>query len=178
MAEKKKNPIWRGYAYLAGFAAVMALIFYIYPSKAEPALAASWNSLAQFLLIFPAIILLIGIFAVMATPEMVVRNFGRKSGFVGSLKALFFGSLMSTGPFYLSFPIAKNLIDKGATVTAIIIFVSAWNGVGVIAEIIEFHFMGPLFMIIRFSLTTACIVIAGYAGGFIAKRFFKKGKII
>lgn len=179
MAKRKKTEksIWRGYAYLAAFAAIMAAVFCVYPDKALPALSASWQSLAQFLLIFPAIILLIGIFAVLTTPEMVVKNFGKDSGFAGSLKAMFFGSLMSTGPFYLSFPIAKNLVDKGATITAIIIFVSAWNGVGVIAEIIEFHFMGPAFMIIRFLLTVGCIIVAGYAGQFIVSRFFKNGKI-
>ncbi|MFA6594475.1 MAG: hypothetical protein WCT16_04460 [Candidatus Buchananbacteria bacterium] len=178
MAKKKENSIWQGYIYLLFFAAVMAAIFFIYPDKALPSLQVSWSSLSQFLIIFPAIILLIGIFAVLATPEMVMKNFGQGSGLPGALKALFFGSLMSTGPFYLSFPMAKTLVDKGATVTSIIIFVSAWNGVGVIAEIIEFHFLGPLFTIIRFSLTAIFIVIFGYAAQFITDRFFKKKALL
>lgn len=123
----------------------------------------------QFLLILPAIILLIGIFSVMVTQDMIEKNFGQGTGFAGNIKALFFGALMSTGPFYLSFPMAKNLLDKGAKITDVLIFVSAWNGVGVIAELVEFHFMGPKFMIIRCSLTALFIFAIGYVGGTLYK---------
>lgn len=132
-----------------------------------PSLKSSWDSLCQFLLILPAIILLIGIFSVVVTQEMIEKNFGKGTGFKGNIKALFFGSLMSTGPFYLSFPMAKKLIDKGAKISDVLIFVSAWNGVGVIAEIVEIHFMGPVFMVIRCGLTAILILGIGYVGEFL-----------
>ena len=110
----------------------------------------------------------------MVTSEMIERNFGKGTGFYGSLKALFFGSLMSTGPFYLSFPIAKNLLDKGAKISDVIIFVSAWNGIGVIAELVEFHFLGPLFMAIRFILTAVLILAMGFVSQLLYDRLFAK----
>lgn len=174
---KKESPL-QGYIYLAFFVAIMLIVFFLHPDKALPALSYSWQSFAQFLMIFPAVVLLIGIFAVIATPEMVTRNFGKGTGWHGSLKALFFGSVMSTGPFYLSFPLAKTLIDKGATATSIVIFVSAWNGIAVIGMIMEMHFMGPMFMFVRCSLTAIFIFIAGYAAQGIAKTIFKDGKLI
>jgi len=158
----KINP----YIYLAIFLGLSAVVFCFFPDKLAPALKSSSGSLAQFAMIFPAIILLIGIFSVAVTPKMIAKNFGKETNFYGSLKALALGALMSTGPFYMSFPMAKHLLDKGARISAVIIFVSAWNGVGVIAELVEFHFMGPAFMLTRFSLTAILILVSGYVAEF------------
>ncbi|MCL5969996.1 MAG: permease [Patescibacteria group bacterium] len=169
MSEQKSSIQWKSYIYLLLFAVILAVIFYFFPDKATPSLKASWDSLSQFLLILPAIILLIGIFSVVVDQKMIEKNFGEGTGFGGNLKALFFGSLMSTGPFYLSFPMAKNLLEKGAKISDVLIFVSAWNGVGVIAELVEFHFMGPVFMVIRCSLTAIFILVIGYVGKYLYK---------
>lgn len=161
---KQKN---KSLFFLVIFLLLTGILFYFFPEKLIPTLKSSWTSLSQFLMIFPAIILLMGIFSVAVTPEVIEKNFGKETGFIGALKALLFGSFMSTGPFYLSFPMAKNLIEKGAKVSDVIIFVSAWNGVGIIAEIVELHFMGVLFMSIRFSLNIILILVCGYVAQFI-----------
>lgn len=160
--------------YLLAFLFLSGILFMFYPDKLMPAIGASVSSLGQFALILPAIILLIGIFTVLVTPEMIEKNFGDKSGFVGNLKALFFGSLMSTGPFYLSFPMAKRLLDKGAKPSAVIIFVSAWNGIGIIAEIVEVHYMGVPFTLIRLILNIILIFLCGYAAEYIYSLVSKK----
>lgn len=154
-----KNKSW---FYLLIFGACLGIIFYFYPAKFQPSLALSVSSLLQFALILPAIILLMGIFTVLVTSEMIERNFGDKSGLRGNFKAMFFGALMSTGPFYLSFPMAKRLLDKGAKISAVIIFVSSWNGIGIIAEIVEFHYMGWAFMFTRLMLNATLIFLSGY----------------
>jgi len=151
----------KSYLYLLIFFSLLSVLFYFFPDKFMPSLKTSLDSFLQFLLIFPAIILLMGIFTVIITPEMVTKNFGKETGVYGYFKALALGSLMSTGPFYLSFPMAKNLLDKGAKVSDVMIFVSAWNGVGIIAEIVELHFMGFPFMFIRLFLTASLILLSG-----------------
>jgi len=151
------------------FIFVLAGIFYFSPDKFIPFMNASWSSFSQFLLILPAIILLTGIFSVVVTSDMVRKNFGSETGFLGSIKALLFGSLMSTGPFYMSFPIARSLLDKGAKLSSVMIFVSAWNGIAIVAELVEFHYMGPVFMSIRLILISICIL----GIGFIANGFFQ-----
>lgn len=163
MNDQKQNNSWHSFLYLFIFLGLMVVVFYFFPDKLIPSLKSSWNSLTQFVLIFPAIILGIGIFAVMVTPEMIAKNFGKETGFYGAIKALFFGSLMSTGPLYLAFPLAKNLLDKGAKISDVIIFISAWNGIGVIAELVELHFMGVFFMAIRCLLLIIFIILMGYA---------------
>lgn len=141
------------------------VLFSFFPDKFLPSVHASWNSLSQFLLILPAVILLIGIFSVVATDDMVKKNFGKDTGFMGNIKALIFGSLMSTGPFYMSFPVARNLLEKGASVSSVMIFVSAWDGIAIVAELVEFHFMGPVFMVTRLVLTILGILILGQVAG-------------
>jgi len=153
------------------FCLFAAVLFFFFPDKFTPSIISSWESLSQFTLIFPAIILLMGIFTVTVTPRVIEKNFGKNTGFYGALKALALGSLMSTGPFYLSFPMAKNLLAKGARISAVMIFVSAWNGVGIIAEIVELHFMGIVFTATRFFLTATLILILGYVGEYF---FFSK----
>jgi len=127
-----------------------------------PSIQSSFTSLIQFALILPAIILLTGIFSALVNQKMIEKNFGKDTNFYSGLKALALGSLMSTGPFYLSFPMAKHLLDQGARISSVMIFVSAWNGVGIIAEIVELHYMGFPFMIIRCTLTAIFILLSGY----------------
>lgn len=164
----------KSFLFLLIFMGILAIVFYFFPDKLIPSLKSSAGQLAQFALILPAIILLMGIFTVIVTSEMIEKNFGKGTGMSGNLKALFFGSLMSTGPFYLSFPMAKRLLDKGAKVSAVMIFVSAWNGVGVIAEIVEFHYMGPIFMLTRLILTALLILISGYVAQYLYSFTSKK----
>lgn len=151
----------KSYLYLLIFFVILSIIFYFYPEKFMPSLKSTSDSLFQFLTILPAIVLLMGIFTVIVTPDVVTKNFGKDTGISGYFKALALGSLMSTGPFYLSFPMAKNLLDKGARIPDVIIFVSAWNGIGIIAEIVELHFMGPLFMFTRLLATSTLIILIG-----------------
>jgi uncharacterized membrane protein YraQ (UPF0718 family) len=145
------------------FAGILFGIFSFFPDTFPPFMKASTSSLSQFLLILPAIILLTGIFSVAVSADMVKKNFGSDTGFLGSIKALIFGSLMSTGPFYMSFPIARSLLEKGAKISSVMIFVSAWNVIAIVAELVEFHYMGPAFMSIRLLLTSVCILGIGYA---------------
>ena len=172
MKQKTKKKSSHTFFPLIIFCLFAAVLFFFYPDKLVPSFTSSWESLSEFALIFPAIILLMGIFTVMVTPQMIVKNFGKDTGFYGALKALALGSFMSTGPFYLSFPMARTLLQKGARISAVLIFVSAWNGVGVIAEIVELHFMGIVFTATRFILTGTLILVLGYA----AEYLFFEGK--
>lgn len=160
----------RPFVILLIFFLILAVFFYFFPEKLNSTLKNSWDSLSQFLLILPAVVLLIGILSVTITLDTVKKNFGTGTGFEGAMKALFFGSVFSVGPFYLSFPIAKNLLDKGARIATVVIFVCAWNGIGLIAEILELHFLGWQFMITRFLLTSIFIVITGYVTESLVKK--------
>jgi len=168
MKHKISVPVSRSVFILGLFVLCMSILFWFYPSKLVPSLTTSWDALLQFILIFPALILLIGMFSVFITPQMIEKNFGKGTGFFGLLKALVLGSLMSTGPLYMSFPMARSFLAKGARISAVIIFISAWNGIGIIAEIVELHFMGSIFMLTRFCLTAIFILVIGYIAEYLA----------
>lgn len=159
---EKKSDATRSWIYAGVFVLIAAIVMFIFPDKSGKMLESSWLSFKELLVIIPAIIILIGFFAVMITDKMVEKHLGDKSGFRGNVFALIFGSLMSTGPLYMAFPIAKNMLQKGSRISNIIIFVSAWDGLGLIAELVEFHFMGATFALLRIALTVTCVIIMGH----------------
>ena len=76
-------------------------------------------------LILPAVMVLMGIFNVFVPKEMFVRYLGKDAG----IKTVFLGILMGalpTGPLYVAFPMASALLKKGAKISCIIAFLSAW----------------------------------------------------
>ena len=74
--------------------------------------------------------------------------------------AILFGSLPA-GPLYVAFPMASALIKKGACISNIIIFLSAWACIKIPQEMVELRFLGLRFMVARLILTIIFVVIMG-----------------
>ena len=75
------------------------------------------------------------------------------------------GSL-PTGPLYIAFPIAASLIKKGASISNVIVFLSAWACLKIPQEIVEIRFLGLKFLALRWILT---VVLAAGMGILIGK---------
>ena len=103
---------------------------------------------------------LMGLFSVWVSKEIVIKYLGHASGITGLGLALFVG-MMPTGPLYIAFPMASMLLKKGARVANIIIFLSAWACIKLPQELVELRFMGPKFMLIRLSFTIVMVVVMG-----------------
>ena len=91
---------------------------------------------------------------------MVVKYLGKAAG----IKAVFLGILMGslpTGPLYVAFPMASALLKKGAKISCIIAFLSAWACIKIPQEMVELQFLGPKFMAARLVLTIVLVVIMG-----------------
>jgi len=82
---------------------------------------------------------------------------------------LLMGSL-PTGPLYVAFPMASALLKKGAKVSNIIIFLSAWACIKIPQELVELQFLGAKFMASRLLLTVIFVIIMGL---FVEKVFYK-----
>ena len=76
------------------------------------------------------------------------------------MKAIFFGAL-STGPLYIAFPLAAALIKKGARVSNVVVFVSAWACIKIPQELVELQFLGFTFMGTRLFLTVFSVIFMG-----------------
>jgi len=61
----------------------------------------------------------------------------------------------------VAFPVAAVLIKKGAKISNIIIFLSAWACIKIPQEMVELKFLGLEFMVLRLILTIIFVVIMG-----------------
>jgi len=131
-----------------------------FPGKKETVTAASWKFFVEMIWILPGVMVLMGLFMVWIPKEMVEKYLGKTSGIKGFSLAVFFGAL-PTGPLYVAFPLAASLIRKGARISNIIIFLSAWSCIKIPQEMVELQFLGPRFMAARLILTIGFVVIMG-----------------
>lgn len=136
------------------------ILLYEYPDKREPITSVAASYLLEMMLILPAVMVIMGLFSVFVSDEAVVRHLGQSSGIKGFFAALFFGSL-PTGPLYIAFPMASAMLSKGARISNIVVFLSAWACIKMPQELVELQFLGPEFMLTRLILT---IIFVGLMG--------------
>lgn len=160
MSEKNRSQ-WKEWLILLVLLMVAALIGLLFPAYQAPMLQASWSLGKEMLFILPAVMVLMGLFSVWISQEMVVQYLGRTSGIRGITLALLFGAT-PTGPLYVAFPIATALRKKGARLSNIIIFLTAWACIKLPQEMVELQFLGARFMLARLSLTILAAIIMGF----------------
>ena len=162
MPDKKKarKDIVRGYVIFAATLIAAAIILWIFPDKVSPATTTAWNFFLEMIMILPAVMVIMGLFSVFVSKELVVKYLGKTSGIKGILLAVFFGAL-PTGPLYVAFPLAVALRSKGASISNIVIFLSAWACIKIPQELVELQFMGIKFMAARLILTIIFVAIMG-----------------
>jgi uncharacterized membrane protein YraQ (UPF0718 family) len=156
----KKKPVIRDYLILLGVFAAAAAVLLIFPGKKPAAASAAWTYLQEMLVILPAVMVIMGLFSVFVTKVQVVKYLGKASGIKGPLTAIFFGAL-PTGPLYIAFPLAVSLIKKGARVSNVVVFVSAWACIKIPQELVELQFLGFKFMGMRLFLTVFSVIFMG-----------------
>jgi len=104
--------------------------------------------------------LLLGLFNEWVPDEVIVRYLGARSGVTGVALAIGLGSV-PTGPLYVAFPIAADLLEKNARITNVVVFLTAWACLKLPQELIELQFLGWRFMILRLVLTAVVAVGMG-----------------
>lgn len=150
--------------YLGVMAVLVCVIgtLWFNPGKVDATLDSIYHYLLEVMLILPAVMVIMGIFSVYVSKDLVLKHLGETSGIKGIALALFFGSL-PTGPLYIAFPVAVTLREKGARTSNLVIFLSAWACIKMPQELVELHFLGPAFMASRLTLTIIFVVLMGYA---------------
>ena len=168
-SNKKKNGLFRDTFSLIAIVIFTAILLFSYPEKTEAVTAISWEYFLEMILILPAVLVIMGLFSVWVSDETIIKYLGKSSGLKGILLALFLG-MLPTGPLYIAFPIASSLIKKGARVSNIIIFLSAWACIKLPQELVELEFLGFNFMVTRLILTVIFVIIIGFTIEFIVHR--------
>lgn len=129
--------------------------------------------LKEMLEIMPAIFIIAALINTWVPSEIIMENFGEKSGLKGKLFSLFIGSI-SAGPIYAAFPIAQSLLFKGASISNVIIIISAWAVVKIPMLLVEIKFLGVSFAAARYLFTIPSILLIGI----IAEKFISKEEIL
>ncbi|MFH1151390.1 MAG: hypothetical protein V1748_13045 [Actinomycetota bacterium] len=140
----------------------------IYPDKGIANLKAVKGITIDILMIFPAVIVIMGVIAVWIRPEAVERYMGKDSGATGMAASMGLG-LFSSLPIFMAFPMGNMLYNKGARLGNVFAFFGALAFPFPVL-IIEAQFMGMKWMAVRLALTVPAVVLVGLAGEWIHGR--------
>lgn len=151
----RRDVIFLGIALL-----ITVILLSVFPGRRDAVTTTSWEFFLEMIWILPAVMVLMGLFAVWVSKETVMKYLGKTSGFRGIALAVLFGAL-PTGPLYIAFPMASALLKKGARTSNIIIFLSAWACIKIPQEMVELQFLGPQFTITRLALTIILVIVMG-----------------
>ncbi|MDD2533535.1 MAG: permease [Eubacteriales bacterium] len=155
---------------------IVALIYLallaVSPDKATSSFNNSIYYLKEMLQVLPIIFLLTVVIEAWIPKELIIRHFGEKSGWMGNLLSLLLGSL-SAGPIYAAFPISKALLGKGASISNVVIILSAWAVIKFPMLANEAKFLGVEFMAARWVLTVLAILLMAWLVG----KFVKKSDL-
>ncbi len=160
MKVKQGKGIRRDIIFLGIALLIAVILLSVFPDRRDAVTTTSWEFLLEMIWILPAVMVLMGLFAVWMSKETVMKYLGKTSGLRGIALAILFGAL-PTGPLYVAFPMAAALLKKGARTSNIIIFLSAWACIKIPQEMVELQFLGPQFMITRLALTIILIIVMG-----------------
>lgn len=144
-------------------------LFITMPDKANASVKNSMYYIIEMLEIVPVIFILTSIIEAWVPKEVIMSGFGEKAGVRGSIFSFLLGSF-SAGPIYAAFPVCKMLLKKGASITNVVIILSAWAVIKVPMLANEAKFLGVKFMAIRWILTVVSILIMAYLVGVLVKK--------
>ena len=145
---------------LTGGLLVASVIF-----SREKTMKALVKALKSFINIVPAFlaVLLLVSFSVAFLPERFIASFiGQESGVFGQILASILGSLTLI-PGFIAFPMAKILVENGAGIAQMAVFVSTLMMVGVATAPLEAAFFGWRATILRNSMAYCYSFVVGYA---------------
>ncbi len=111
-----------------------------------------------------AIVGLVGLILGILPPETISRLLGVEAGAGATVAAAIIGSITLI-PALVSFPLAGSLLDSGATVVTITVFITTLLMVGTVTAPLEIKALGKKFTLLRNGLSLiAALVIAAIMG--------------
>lgn len=120
-----------------------------------------------FLNILPelsAILILIAAILTLVPPRAFQSVLGGNSGFMGMFIAAMIGSI-TIMPGFIAFPLAKSLLDMGAGISPVIVFVSTLMMVGFVTAPLEIRYFGKRQTLIRNAMAFVYAFIAAVIVG-------------
>ncbi len=137
----------------------LALAFW-WPDISGRSTSVALDYLREMVLIIPPVFVLMGLLEVWVPKEKIQQLIGKGSGPKGVAISFVLGTL-PTGPLYIAFPMAGTLLQKGARISNIVIFLGAWAAIKIPQLMVEVQFLGLSFTALRFALTLTAVIVIG-----------------
>ncbi|NMC57447.1 MAG: permease [Eubacteriaceae bacterium] len=151
--------------YLYGIAAILLIISYL--KNKNKTLLGLKKALKMFLNVLPqfiAILFLLGLLLA-AIPSSVIKNvLGENSGISGILASAALGSITII-PVIIAFPIASELLQSGAGIVQIAVFISTLTTVGFATMPLEIKYLGKKTTYLRNLFALIFSFITAYVTG-------------
>ena len=149
---------------LVVIAAVLLLVAYLRASDLplqgiKTAGQILWRNLPLLLVSF----LIAGVAQVLIPLDLISEWLGAEAGIKGVLIGSVVGGLVPGGP-YISFPIVGMLYQGGASLGAVLSFVSAWSLWSVTRLPMEMALIDPKVALVRYAVTFLVPPLAGMVG--------------
>ena len=123
----------------------------------------------SFVKIFPSVLVIIMLIGLLLglLPESKISAFvGTQSGLKGFFSIAILGSVLQI-PSILSFPLAASLLDKGAQVSSVAVFLTTLTMIGIIILPLEIKVMGKKFALLRNGISFIIAVVIAFLMGVI-----------
>lgn len=133
----------------------------IYSQIALQTLTNAIQFLKEVMAILPPALVVLMILDAWIPRHTVESHLGKNSGAKGWLTAMLLGSF-AAGPLFTAFPIAQSMALKAARPANVVIFLGAWATVKIPMILMESHFMGARFSLLRLALTIPFLVLMGH----------------
>lgn len=159
--------------YLVVIIIILLSLYYFFPEKITAGLDISVDYGIEMVAIFPAVIVLMGLADVWIPKSLINKYLGKESGVKGILLSMLMGTL-PTGPVYIAFPIAAELLRKKARISNVMIFLGVWASSKIPQVGVEIKFLGFKFAMLRLIFTLISLIIIGYLIEYIINKKNKK----
>lgn len=135
----------------------LALSFWLFSSVKDPArtkraLRKSWKAFSGMLPEFSGVLVLVGLILTLLTPSAISRFIGSETGFLGMLFTGIVGAITLI-PGFVAFPMASSLLQSGAGIMQISVFIATLMMVGVVTAPLEITYFGRRQTLLRNGLS-------------------------
>lgn len=151
------------FIYLLTFV-LLVLSFFKSRQKTKTALKKAWKSFENILPQFLSILVIIGIMLSVLSADTISLLIGEQSGWYGMAAAAVIGSITLI-PGFIAFPLAAALVESGAGLMQIAVFISTLMMVGFVTMPVEIAYFGKKASLLRNSMAFIfSFVVAGVIG--------------
>lgn len=140
--------------------AVCCLIvsFFKDSAKTKQSLLVAVKSFLRILPTVLIIIIFIGFLLGFVLPSEISEIIGEQSGFGGVLLVALLGALLHI-PALISFPLAASLLESGASITAVAVFITTLTMIGIVTLPLEIKELGKRMALLRNGISFIIAII-------------------